>query len=96
MILLKNFAQTNPAIARQNFMAVGGYDGMDAINQTAKKRNGKIDSDTAMEILKVMKINSPHGPLIIDSKIRDVVQTEYIRKVEELAISPTTWSLKAS
>jgi branched-chain amino acid transport system substrate-binding protein len=81
---LQSFAKANPNIARPNFMAVGGYDGMDAIYQVAKKLNGKIDGDKAMEVLKGMKINSPRGPLVIDPEIRDVSQTQYIRRVEKV------------
>lgn len=80
---LTNFAKANPDIPYPNFMAVAGYDGMDAIYQVAKKLNGNIDGDKAMEVLKGMKINSPRGPLTIDAEIRDVVQTQYIRRVEK-------------
>jgi branched-chain amino acid transport system substrate-binding protein len=80
----KSFAQANPGIARPNFMAVAGYDGMDAIFQVAKKLDGKIDGDKAMAVLKGMKLNSPRGPLMIDPEIRDVVQTQYIRRVEKV------------
>jgi branched-chain amino acid transport system substrate-binding protein len=80
---LQTFAKANPHIARPNFMAVAGYDGMDAIYQVAKKLGGKIEGDKAMEALKGMKIDSPRGPLTIDPEIRDVVQTQYIRRVEK-------------
>ena len=83
-VFLKSFAQANPGIRRPNFMAVAGYDGMDAIYQVARKLNGKIDGDKAMEVLKGMKINSPRGSLMIDPEIRDVVQAQYIRKVEKV------------
>lgn len=79
---LKNFAATNPQGGRPNFMAVGAYDGMNAIYQVAQKLNGKIDGDKAMAVLKGMKINSPRGPISIDPATRDIVQTVYVRKVE--------------
>ncbi|SNS87761.1 amino acid/amide ABC transporter substrate-binding protein, HAAT family [Noviherbaspirillum humi] len=81
---LQNFAKANPNIARPNFMAVAGYDGMDAIYQVTTKLNGKIEGDKAMEILKGLKIKSPRGPLTIDPEIRDVSQTQYIRRVEKV------------
>ncbi len=65
-------------------MAVAAYDGMAAIYEVSKKLNGKIDGDKAMEVLKGMKIDSPRGPIMIDSKTRDVVQTVYVRKVEKV------------
>lgn len=81
---LKLFAETNPGMGRPNFMAVGGYDGMHAIYEVAKKLGGKIEGDKAMAVLKGMKINSPRGPIQIDPDTRDVVQTVYIRKVEKV------------
>lgn len=81
---LKAFGQANPNGGRPNFMAVAAYDGMAAIYEVSKKLNGKIDGDKAMEVLKGMKIESPRGPIMIDSKTRDVVQTVYVRKVEKV------------
>lgn len=81
---LKQFADANPNGGRPNFMAVAGYDGMHAIYEVAKKLNGKIDGDKAMDVLKGMKINSPRGPVVIDPATRDVVQTVYVRKVEKV------------
>ncbi|HTN66474.1 MAG TPA: ABC transporter substrate-binding protein, partial [Burkholderiaceae bacterium] len=80
---LKAFAEANPNGGRPNFMAVAAYDGMAAIYEVSKKLNGQIDGDKAMAILKGMTIDSPRGPITIDSKTRDVVQTVYVRKVEK-------------
>jgi branched-chain amino acid transport system substrate-binding protein len=65
-------------------MAVGGYDGMAAIYEVARKLNGDIDGDKAMAILKGMQLNSPRGPIMLDAATRDVVQTEYVRRVEKV------------
>jgi branched-chain amino acid transport system substrate-binding protein len=81
---LKSFASANPGAGRPNFMAVGGYDGMAAIYEVARKLNGKIDGDKAMAVLKGMKLNSPRGPVMLDPATRDVVQTEYVRRVEKI------------
>jgi branched-chain amino acid transport system substrate-binding protein len=70
-------------LGRANFMAVGGYDGMAAIYEVIRKLDGKIDGDKAVEALKGWKRESPRGPIWIDPETRDVVQTEYIRKVEK-------------
>eukprot|EP01042_Synura_sphagnicola_P021070 gene21070-26753_t len=37
-----------------------------------------------MAILKGMKLNSPRGPIEIDPATRDIVQTVYVRKVEQV------------
>jgi branched-chain amino acid transport system substrate-binding protein len=81
---LKSFASANPGAGRPNFMAVGGYDGMAAIYEVARKLNGNIDGDKAMAVLKGMKLNSPRGPVMLDAATRDVVQTEYVRRVEKI------------
>jgi branched-chain amino acid transport system substrate-binding protein len=65
-------------------MAVGGYDGIAAIYEVTRKLNGNIDGDKAMAVLKGMQLNSPRGPITIDPATRDVVQTEYVRKVEKV------------
>jgi branched-chain amino acid transport system substrate-binding protein len=67
-----------------NFMSVGAYDGMAAIYEVAKKLEGKIDPDKAMELLKHMSFTSPRGPISIDPETRDIVQTVYLRKVEKV------------
>jgi branched-chain amino acid transport system substrate-binding protein len=68
---------------RPNFMSVGGYDGMAVVYEVARRLNGKIDADKAMEVIKGMKIDSPRGPIQIDATTRDVVQTVYVRRVEK-------------
>jgi branched-chain amino acid transport system substrate-binding protein len=81
---LKNFASANPGAGRPNFMAVGGYDGMAAIYEVARQLKGSIDGDKAMAVLKGLKLNSPRGPIMLDPATRDVVQTEYVRRVEKV------------
>ncbi|MDX3905903.1 MAG: ABC transporter substrate-binding protein [Pigmentiphaga sp.] len=67
--------------ARTNFYMVGSWDGMAAIYETARRLNGKIDGDKAVEVLRSLKIQSPRGPISFDEN-RDVVQNVYIRRVE--------------
>jgi branched-chain amino acid transport system substrate-binding protein len=81
---VSDFKKVNPNGGRPNFMAVGAYDGMAAMYEVAKKLNGKIDGDKAMEILKGMKLTSPRGPISIDPETRDITQTVYVRKVEKI------------
>ncbi|MSP90080.1 MAG: branched-chain amino acid ABC transporter substrate-binding protein [Alphaproteobacteria bacterium] len=72
------------ANAVPGFMAVGAWDGMHAISHVIKQLNGKIDGDKAMALLKGWKHESPRGPIMIDPDTRDIVQNEYIRRVEKL------------
>ena len=81
---LKAYAEIAGPGNRPNFMAVGAWDGMAAIYEVARRLNGKIDGDRAMEVLKGMKIDSPRGPISIDPVTRDVVQTIYVRRVQRL------------
>jgi branched-chain amino acid transport system substrate-binding protein len=80
---LKAYSEID-ARGRPNFMAVGAWDGMAAIYETARRLKGAIDGDKAIAVLKGMKIDSPRGPISIDPETRDVVQTIYIRRVERL------------
>jgi branched-chain amino acid transport system substrate-binding protein len=80
----KAYAEANGEGTRPNFMAVAGYDGIAAIYEVAKKLDGKIDADRAMEVIKGMKLNSPRGPIQIDPETRDIVQTVYVRRVERV------------
>lgn len=66
-----------------DFFAVGGYDGMHVIYEGLKKTNGNTDGKALIEAVKGMSWESPRGPMSIDEKTRDVVQTMYIRRVEK-------------
>ncbi len=81
---VKAYAEANGTKMRPNFMAVGGYDGLAAIYEVARRLDGKIDGDKAIEILKNLKLDSPRGPISIDPETRDIVQTVYVRRVEKV------------
>jgi branched-chain amino acid transport system substrate-binding protein len=67
------------------FEAVGGYDGMAAIYHAIIAQKGKVDPDKSMELLKGWKNeHSPRGPIMIDPETRDIVQNEYLRRVEKV------------
>jgi branched-chain amino acid transport system substrate-binding protein len=68
---------------RPGFMAVSGYDGIHLIYEALKKTGGKTDGDALVEAMKGMKWESPRGPISIDPDTRDIIQNEYIRKVEK-------------
>lgn len=67
---------------RPNFMSVGGYDGMHLIYEALRKTGGKADGDSLILAMKGMRWESPRGPISIDAETRDIIQNEYIRKVE--------------
>jgi branched-chain amino acid transport system substrate-binding protein len=69
---------------RPNFISLGGYDGMHLIYQALRKTGGKIDGDAMLAAMKGMQWESPRGPISIDPDTRDIVQNEYIRKVERV------------
>lgn len=81
---LKAYGEANGTDGRANFMSVAAYDGMNAICQVAEKLHGQIDGDKAIAILKGLTFISPRGPIAIDPDTRDITQTVYIRRVENI------------
>ena len=68
-----------------SFLVVGAYDGMAAIFNTIIEQKGKIDPEKTMELLKGWKNDaSPRGPIMIDPETRDIVQNEYMRRIERV------------
>jgi len=57
---------------------------MAAIFDVIKAQNGKIDPDKTMALLKGWKYDSARGPIMIDPDTRDIVQNEYLRRVERV------------
>ena len=82
---VKAFKGMFGSTAVPNFLVVGGYDGMAAIFDVMKAQHGKIDPDKTMALLKGWKEpDSPRGPIFIDPDTRDIVQNEYLRRVEKV------------
>ena len=69
---------------RPNYMSVAGYDGMAAIYTALNKTNGDSDAGKFVSALKGAKWESPRGTVAIDPDTRDVVQTVYIRRTEQV------------
>lgn len=67
-----------------DLFSIGGYDGMHLIYEALKKTGGNTDADALVEASKGMAWDSPRGPMSIDPETRDVVQTVYIREVQEV------------
>ncbi len=56
---------------------------MHVIYAALKKTKGNTDAAALIKAAEGMKWQSPRGPMMIDPKTRDVVQTVYVRKVEK-------------
>ncbi len=67
-----------------DLFSIGGYDGMHLIYEALKKTNGDASGDALVEAAKGMSWDSPRGPMSIDPETRDVVQTVYIREIQEV------------
>jgi branched-chain amino acid transport system substrate-binding protein len=78
------FRKKYGANAMPNFASTAAYDGMRAIADVIAKLGAKIDGDKAMDALKGWRAASPRGPIQIDPVERDIVQTQYIRRVQKV------------
>ena len=67
-----------------DLFSIGGYDGMHLIYEVLKKTKGNTDADEMLAAARGMKWESPRGPISIDPKTRDIIQTVYIRRVEKV------------
>jgi branched-chain amino acid transport system substrate-binding protein len=67
-----------------DMFSVGAYDGMHVLYEALKKTNGDTDGERLIAAAKGMAWESPRGPMSIDPETRDVIQTVYIRRVEEV------------
>ena len=68
---------------RESFASVI-QNGFSAIYEALKKTNGDADGEKLVAAAKGLKWDSPRGPMSIDPETRDVVQTVYIRRVENV------------
>src|SRR5262245_6309833 len=80
---VRAYNEANPG-PKPNFFALGGYDGMHLIYETLRKTNGNADGQAMITAAKGMKWQSPSGTIQIDPETRDIVQTVYIRRVENI------------
>lgn len=80
---VREFQAMRGADARPTIMSVAAYDGMAAIYAALKKTGGKADGPVLIAALKGIRIDSPRGPIGIDAKTGDIVQDQYIRRVEK-------------
>jgi len=71
----------NPA--ELSFPAVGAFDGMRIIAKMIEATGGKQDAAKAVEAVRGYAWESPRGPVMIDRDSRHIIQTIYLRQVEE-------------
>ncbi len=69
---------------RPNYMAIGAYDGMGLIARVLEKTKGDASGDAFVAAAKGLKWMSPRGPIQIDEKNGDIIQSMYIRKTEKV------------
>lgn len=81
---VRDFKALRDAKARPTIMSVAAYDGMAAIYAALKKTHGNADGATLIEAFRGVQFESPRGVVSIDPKTRDIVQDEYIRRVEKV------------
>ncbi len=67
-----------------DLFSYGGYDGMHLIYEALKKTNGDASGDALVAAAKGLSWQSPRGPVSIDPETRDIVQTVYIREVQDV------------
>ncbi|WP_246473050.1 ABC transporter substrate-binding protein [Pelagibacterium limicola] len=67
-----------------DLFSIGGYDGMHLIFEALKATDGDASGDALVEAAKGMSWQSPRGPMWIDPETRDVVQTVYIREIQDV------------
>jgi branched-chain amino acid transport system substrate-binding protein len=66
-----------------NYASLGAWDGMHVIHKMIEATGGKRDGDKAIAAAKMLKWESPRGPVAIDPKTRHITQNVYLRTVEK-------------
>src|SRR5690606_10440956 len=77
------YAKSHPK-DRPNFMAVGGYDGMQLIYKVLEKTGGDASGDAFLAGARGMAGASPRGPEQIHPGTRHIIQNEYLRQPERV------------
>jgi branched-chain amino acid transport system substrate-binding protein len=85
----KDFRHTYKAVSEgkmePNYLAVGAYDGMAIIAAAIEKVGLPADRSLLVDAMKGLTIDSPRGPMSIDPETRDVINTVYLRKIENVS-----------
>ena len=62
------------------FIAVQAFDGLTAFDKAIAAQKGPIDAQKTIDGIRGLSFESPRGPLVIDSKTREVHENMYIRR----------------
>ena len=66
-----------------DFLGVQGWDGMAALYHVIDETAGKVTPENFIAAMKTWRYNSPRGPMMVDPETRDVVNNQYVRRVEK-------------
>ena len=67
-----------------DFFGVQAWDGMKLIYDVIEKSNGKVTPESFLAVAKGWKYDkSPRGPMMVDPDTRDVVNNQYVRRIEK-------------
>jgi branched-chain amino acid transport system substrate-binding protein len=67
-----------------DFFGVQGWDGMKLIYDVVEKSNGKVTPESFLAVVKGWKYDkSPRGPMMVDPTTRDVVNNQYVRRIDK-------------
>jgi branched-chain amino acid transport system substrate-binding protein len=69
--------------ATPDIASVAAWDGTKLIYQAVAQLGPDADGAKYVDFMKGKKLDSPRGPIMIDSAERDVIQNIYIRRVEK-------------
>lgn len=81
---IQQFQEALGAKERPTIMSVSAYDGMALIYGGLKKAGPGADGKALLEAFKGLSFESPRGPVSIDPETRDIVQNQYIRRLERV------------
>lgn len=81
---IQHFQAALGAKERPTIMSVSAYDGMAVIYGGLKKAGAGADGGALMDAFKGLSFESPRGPVSIDPETRDIVQNQYIRRLERV------------
>ena len=81
---IQKFQEALGAKERPTIMSVSAYDGMALIYGGLKKAGSGADGKALLEAFKGLSFESPRGPVSIDPETRDIVQNQYIRRLERV------------
>lgn len=81
---IQQFQSALGAKERPTIMSVSAYDGMALIYGGLQKAGPGADGKALLEAFKGYSFESPRGPVSIDPETRDIVQNQYIRRLERV------------